>query len=200
MNLWQWHYRNRMKKKNFVAIGLWQWHCRNRWEITKSTHILILSVFFFTKIIWFVTFFYDKSNLRNRPYFKYIDYARCKPKKKVHRLLLNKKNKMSINQSPQLLISSDSYSLHGIYSHIHHIMPKRFFLYFYSLVFFYPKQFALCFHQPSSPLHSTLIPLISLPTIFNTCVSYILQTTIRNNTYKYLSVLLSLRRWVKSLK
>ena len=50
MNLWQWHYRNRMKeKKKFVAIGLWQWHCRNRWEITKSTHILILSVFFLLK-------------------------------------------------------------------------------------------------------------------------------------------------------
>ena len=46
MNLWQWHYWNRMKK-NFVAIGLWQWHCRNRGETTKSTHILILSVFFF---------------------------------------------------------------------------------------------------------------------------------------------------------
>ena len=81
MNLWQWHCRNRMKKKNFVAVGLWQWHCRNRGEITKSTHILILSVFFFTEIIWFVMFFYGKSNLRNRPYFKYIDYARCKPKK-----------------------------------------------------------------------------------------------------------------------
>ena len=81
MNLWQWHYWNRMKK-NFVAIGLWQWHCRNRGEITKSTHILILSIFFFTEIIWFVTFFYGKSNLQNRPYFKYIDYACCKPKKK----------------------------------------------------------------------------------------------------------------------
>ena len=75
--------------------------------------------------------------------------AHCKQKinKKVHRFLrarckqkkakkINKKNKDSINQSPQLLISSDSYSLHGIYSHIHHIMPKRFFLSFYSLVFF----------------------------------------------------------------
>ena len=36
-----------------------------------------------------------------------------------------KKNKKSINQSPQLLISSDSYSLNGIYSPIHHITPKR---------------------------------------------------------------------------
>ena len=86
MNLWQWHCRNRMKKKKFVAIGLWQWHCRNRGEITKGTHILILSVFFLTEIIWFVMFFYDKSNLRNRPYFKYIDSARCKQKqKKVRR-------------------------------------------------------------------------------------------------------------------
>ena len=38
-------------------------------------------------------------------------------------------------------------------------------------------------------LHSTLIPLIILPTIFNSCVPYILQTTISNNTCKYLSVL-----------
>ena len=49
---------------------------------------------------------------------------------------VNKNNKDSINQSPQLLISSDSYSLNGIYSPIHHITPKRFFLSFYSLVFF----------------------------------------------------------------
>ena len=50
---------------------------------------------------------------------------------------MNKKNKDSINQSPQLLISSNSYSLHGIYSPIHHITSKRiFFLSFYSLVFF----------------------------------------------------------------
>ena len=123
-------------KKNFVAIGLWQWHCRNRGETTKSTHILILSVFFFTEIIWFVTFFYGKSNLRNRPYFKYIDYARCKPKKKKKKYIdcyvhaVNKKNKMSINQSPQLFISSDSYSLHATYLPIHHITPKRFFCLF----------------------------------------------------------------------
>ena len=87
MNLWQWHCRNRMKKK-IVAIGLWQWQCRNRGEIKKNTHILILSVFFFfTEIIWFITFFYGKSNLRNIPYFKYIDFAHCKQneKKKVHR-------------------------------------------------------------------------------------------------------------------
>ena len=116
----------------------------------------------------------------NKKKKKYIDSY-------VH--AVNKKNKDSINQSPQLLISSDSYSLHAIYSPIHHITPKRFFLSFYSLVFFLLKQFALCFHQPSSPLHSTVIPLIILPTIFNSCVSYILQTTIRNNTYKYLSVL-----------
>ena len=32
MNLWQWHRRNRMKKK-IVVIGLWQWHRRNRGEI-----------------------------------------------------------------------------------------------------------------------------------------------------------------------
>ena len=32
------------------------------------------SIFFFTKTIWFVTFFYGKSILRNRKgYFKYID-------------------------------------------------------------------------------------------------------------------------------
>ena len=120
----------------------------------------------------------------NKKKKKYID-------SNVH--AVNKNNKDSINQSPQLLISSDSYSLNEIYSPIHHITPKRFFLSFYSLVCFWPKQFALCFHQPSSPLHSTLIPLISLPTIFNSCVSYIPQTTIHNNTYKYLSVLLSLR-------
>ena len=122
-----------MKKKKIVAIGLWQWHCRNRGEITKSTHILILSVFFFTEIIWFVTFFYGKSNLQNRPYFKYIDSARCKKKKKyidsyVH--AVNQKKKDSINQSPQLLISSDSYSLHAIYLPIHHITLRRFFCLF----------------------------------------------------------------------
>ena len=38
-------------------------------------------------------------------------------------------------------------------------------------------------------LHSTLIPLIILPTIFNSCMPYILQTTISNNICKYLSVL-----------
>ena len=101
-NLWEWICGNGItkigwKKKKFVAIGLWQWHCRNRGEITKSTHILILSV------IWFVTFFYGKSNLRNKPYFKYTDYARCKPKKKkkkVHRLLRArcKQKKQNVNQ------------------------------------------------------------------------------------------------------
>ena len=91
------------KKKKFIAIGLWQWHCRNRGEITKSIHILILSIFFFTEIIWFVTFFYGKSNLRNRPNFKYIDYACYKPKKKKKKYIdsyvhaVNKKNKKSIN-------------------------------------------------------------------------------------------------------
>ena len=43
---------------------------------------------------------------------------------------VNKKNKKSINQSPRLLISSDSYSLHAIYLPIHHITPKRFFCLF----------------------------------------------------------------------
>ena len=43
---------------------------------------------------------------------------------------VNKKNKKSINQSPQLLISSDSYSLHAIYLPIHHITPKKFFCLF----------------------------------------------------------------------
>ena len=43
---------------------------------------------------------------------------------------IKKKNKKSINQSPQLLISSDSYSLHAIYLPIHHITPKRFFCLF----------------------------------------------------------------------
>ena len=54
----------------------------------------------------------------------------------VHDVNKKKKNKDSINQSPQLLISSDSYFLHGIYSPIHYITTKRFFLSFYSLVFF----------------------------------------------------------------
>ena len=127
-NLWEWICDNGITeiwwKKN-VAIGLWQWHCRNRWEITKSTHILILSVFFFTEIIWFVTFFIGKSNLRNIPYFKYIDFAHCKQNKKKKQKkhidsymhAVNKKNKDSINQSPQLLISSVSYSLHDSYVH-----------------------------------------------------------------------------------
>ena len=30
-------------------------------DIKKSTHILILSVFFLTETVWFVTFFYDKK-------------------------------------------------------------------------------------------------------------------------------------------
>ena len=37
---------------------------------------------FLTEIIWFVTFFNGKSNLRNIPYFKYIDFAHCKQNKK----------------------------------------------------------------------------------------------------------------------
>ena len=62
--------------------------------------------------------------------------AHCKQKKKKKKYIdcyvhaVNKKNKMSINQSPQLLISSDSYSLHAIYLPIHHITPKRFFCLF----------------------------------------------------------------------
>ena len=132
-NLWEWICDNGIteigwkKKKNLL-----QWHCRNRGEITKSTHILILLVLFFTEIIWFVTFFYGKSNLWNIPYFKYIDYARCKPKKKKKYIdsYVHAVNKKSINQSPQLLISSDSYSLHAIYLPIHHITPKRFFCLF----------------------------------------------------------------------
>ena len=58
--------------------------------------------------------------------------ANQKKKKKVHKFLRAryKKNKKSINQSPQLLISSDSYSLHAIYLPIHHITPKRFFCLF----------------------------------------------------------------------
>ena len=105
---------------------------------------------------------------------------------------VNKKNKDSINQSPQLIISSDSYSLHAIYLPIHHITSKRFFCLFI-LQYFFDRSSLLCV-SINFLLHSTLISLISLPTIFNSCVSYILQTTIRNNTYKYLSVLLSLRR------
>ena len=62
MDLWQWHCRNRREKKllqlvcgnaiaeiggKIVVIGLWQWHCQNRGErYKKSTHILILLVFF----------------------------------------------------------------------------------------------------------------------------------------------------------
>ena len=47
IDLWQWNCRRSKRKKN----GLWQWHCRNRGERykkknLKSTHILILSVFF----------------------------------------------------------------------------------------------------------------------------------------------------------
>ena len=34
MELWQWHCRNRMKKKN-LPIGLWQCHCRNK-EVKKK--------------------------------------------------------------------------------------------------------------------------------------------------------------------
>ena len=30
-------------------------------DIKKSTHILILSVIFFTETVWFVTFFYNKK-------------------------------------------------------------------------------------------------------------------------------------------
>ena len=63
----------------------------------------------------------------NKKKKKYIDSY-------VH--AVNKKNKDSINQSPQLLSSSDSYPLYAIYLPIHHITPKRFFLSFYSLVFF----------------------------------------------------------------
>ena len=169
----------------------------------------------------------DMHTVNQKKQRKYIDSynteeknywcARCKQKKKPKKYIdsyvhaVNKKDKDSINQSPQLLISSNSYSLHGIYSPIHHITLKRFFfLSFYSLVFFWPKQFALCFLQYEmkeknstvlifysfSPinsinllLHSTLIPLIILPTIFNSCMPYILQTTISNNICKYLSVL-----------
>ena len=47
-------------------------------------------------------------------------YARCKQKKQRK---LNKKDKNSINQSSQLLTSSDCYVVRGIYSPIH-IMPK----------------------------------------------------------------------------
>ena len=158
---------------------------------------------------------------------KMIDVYAVNKKKKQKKYIdsyvhaVNKKNKDSINQSPQLLISSNSYSLYGIYSPIHHITLKRFFLSFYSLVFCWPKQFALCFLQYEmkeknstvlifysfSPinsinllLHSTLIPLIILPTIFNSYVPYILQTTIRNNSCKIFICSLSLRRWVTSLK
>ena len=81
MNLWQWHCRNRMKK-TIVAIGLWQWHCRNRGEIKKKYAYSYSFSNFLTEIIWFVTFFNGKSNLRNIPYFKYIDFAHCKQNKK----------------------------------------------------------------------------------------------------------------------
>ena len=78
----------------------------------------------------------DSYNMEEK---KMIDMHTVK-KKKVHRFLrtrCKKKKKDSINQTPQLLISFDSYSLHRIYSHIYHITPKRFFfLFFYSLVFF----------------------------------------------------------------
>ena len=59
-------------------------------------------------------------------------YARCKQKKAKK---VNKKNKNSINQSFQLLISSDSYFVRGIYSPIH-IMPKSLSQIFFVLLFF----------------------------------------------------------------
>ena len=52
----------------------------------------------------------------------------------------------------------------------------------YFLLFFPYK-----LHQPSSPLYS--YSPHNLPTIFNSCVPYILQTTISNNICKYLFIL-----------
>ena len=53
----------------------------------KNTHILILSVFFFTETIWFVMFFYGKNTLRtDKDRFKCINsYS------KVHAVNKNKK-------------------------------------------------------------------------------------------------------------
>ena len=61
MNLWQWHYRNRMKKKKILL----QLVCGNGIaeieERQQKVHIfLFFQYFFFTEIIWFVTFFYGK--------------------------------------------------------------------------------------------------------------------------------------------
>ena len=60
----------------------------------KSMHILILFVFFLIETVWFVTFFYGKSTLRNRQgYFKYIDsYS------KVHAINKNKKKYIDSKQ------------------------------------------------------------------------------------------------------
>ena len=83
------------KKKNllFVAMALPK-KVRDNKKYTYSYSFRI----FFTEVIWFVTFFYGKSNLQNRPYFKYIDYACCKPKKKkVHRFL-RARCKQKVNQ------------------------------------------------------------------------------------------------------
>ena len=51
---------NRMEKKN-VVCGNGIAEIDERYK--KSTHILILSVFFFTETVWFVMFFYDKKKL-----------------------------------------------------------------------------------------------------------------------------------------
>ena len=111
---------------------------------------------------------------------KYIDSYVHSVKQKTKKKTKTKQNKDSINQSPQLIISFDSYSLHGIYSPIHHITLKRFFLSFYSLVFCWPKQFALCFLQYEmkeknsivfifysfSPINSINLLLHSTPLLF----------------------------------
>ena len=87
--LWEWICGNGIAeigwKKKFVAIVLWQWHCRNREKIKKKVCIfLFFQYFFFTKIIWFVTFFYGKSNLWTDPISSTLILHAVK-KKKVRR-------------------------------------------------------------------------------------------------------------------
>ena len=74
-NMWQWHCRNRMKKKNLLQLVCGNDIAEIEERYKKKVRIFLsFQYFFFIETFWFAMFFYGKSTLRNRQgYFKYID-------------------------------------------------------------------------------------------------------------------------------